>query len=109
MTFSKHSLTRPQFCHDIAIQYKQMKSEENEFKKLFGQARAGNDPLQLDITETGVSFSYFLMTLLALLFFLFPHKHRHPGHCEAEDIIIFKGRDLPLGDLNVFNWLLMVL
>ncbi len=38
------------------------------------------------------------------------HQHRRPGAAGAEDMIIFKGQDPPLGDLhNIFNWFLMVL
>ncbi len=35
------------------------------------KARVGNDPLQLDSTVAGVVCSYFLMTLLAFLIFLY--------------------------------------
>jgi hypothetical protein len=43
----------------------------------------------LTALRLGLVCSYFLVTLLALLFFLF--LANHPGNDVAEDIIIFKG------------------
>jgi hypothetical protein len=52
----------------------------------------------LTILRVRLLCSYFLVTLLALLIFLYI-TNRHPGDDGAEDIIIFKGQDPPQVDL----------
>jgi hypothetical protein len=55
-------------------------SKENTFLKWFGKRpKLEMTLISLTTLRLGLAFSYFLMTLLALLSF-FPHKHRHPGH-----------------------------
>ncbi len=73
------------------------------------KARVENDPLQLDITKTGVSFKLLPEDPPGPPVIIFPHQHRHPRHDRAEDAIIFKGQEPPQGDFNIFDQLLMVL
>jgi hypothetical protein len=58
------------------------------------KARVGNYHLQFGSIEARLGCSCFLMILLAILFFLFPHQHRHPGDDGADDVIISKARNL---------------
>jgi hypothetical protein len=46
---------------------------------------------RLTALKLGLVCSYFLVTLKALLFFLFLTNTRHPRDDGAEDSIIFKG------------------
>ncbi len=61
-----------------------------------------NDYLQLiSALRLGLPFSFFPMTLLTFLILLYAlHQHRHPGHCGAEDIVIFKGQEPSQGWLS---------
>jgi hypothetical protein len=78
--------------------------------KIVRKARVGNDYLKLGSTVC-------LFVCLQLLsrdppdhpVLSFPHQHRHPGDDVAEDIIIFKGQEPPQGNINIYNWLLMLL
>jgi hypothetical protein len=58
------------------------------------KARVRNDPLQLDITETGVSFQQLPYDPAGPPVHYFLHKHRHCAHDGAEYIIISKFKNL---------------
>jgi hypothetical protein len=54
----------------------------------------------LTALRLGLVCSYFLVTLLALLFILFLTITRHPVDDRVEDIIILKARNLPMVTLT---------
>jgi hypothetical protein len=62
-----------------------------KFKKRFKRPEWRTNLSSLIALRLGLVCSYFLLTLLALLFFLFPTNTRHPVDDRAEDFIIFKG------------------
>jgi hypothetical protein len=66
-------------------------SEENKCKKWFKRPELGMILFRLTALKLGLVCSYFLVTRLALLFFLFLTNTRHPRDDRAEDSIIFKG------------------
>jgi hypothetical protein len=79
-----------------------------KFKKWFKRPEWIINIFSLTALRLGLFCSYFLVSLLALLFFLLLTNTRHPVD-GAEDIIIFKDEGPPQGDFNIFNWLLIVL